>query len=139
MKHVNQDNFGDKCVKNGERCLTYNDSAKLKAWKSHYERLLNVEFLWDSESLPDLEPKIGPPLYRTEEMISRPIAKMKTGKAAGPSGIVIEMIRSAGKEIVESITNLANRIINEGCIPSDCIFRLYLQIVPFVYCHFMQG
>ena len=55
----------------------------------------------------------------TEEMISKAIAKMKTGKAAGPSGIVIEMIRSAGKEIIKSITNLANRIIKEGRILSD--------------------
>ena len=70
-------------------------------------------------TLPDLNPKIGSPLYITEEMISKAIAKMKTGKAAGPSGIVIEMIRSAGKEIIKSITNLTNRIIKEGCIPSD--------------------
>ena len=71
-----------------------------------------------SDSLPDLNPKIGPPLYITEEVISKAIAKMKTGKAAGPSGILIEMIRSAGKEIIKSITNLANRIIKEGRIPS---------------------
>ena len=86
MKHLNQDIVVDKCVKNDEGCLTYNDSAKLKAWKSHYERL-NVEFMWNSDSLPDLNPKIGPPLYITEEMISKAIAKMKTSKAAGPSGI----------------------------------------------------
>ena len=53
-------------------------------------------------------------------MISKTIAKMKTGKAAGPSGIVIKMIRPAGKEIIKSITNLANKIIKECRIPSDC-------------------
>ena len=72
--------------------------------------------MWNSDSLPDLNPKIGPPLYITEEMISVAIAKMKTGKAAGPSGIVIEMIRSSGKEIIKSITNLANGIIKEGLL-----------------------
>ena len=111
--------FCDKCVKNDEVCLTYDDSTKLKAWKSRYEILLNVEFVWNSDSLRELEPKIGPPLYITEKTISKAIPKMKTGKAAGPSGIVIEMIRSAGKEIIKSITNLANRIIKEGSIPSD--------------------
>ena len=69
-------------MKNDERCLTYNDSVKLKARKSHYERLLNAEVMWNSDSLPDLEPKIGLPLYITEEMISKAIAKMKAGKAA---------------------------------------------------------
>ena len=119
MKHENQDTVGDKCEKNDEGCLIYNDSDKLKAWKSHCERLLNVEFMWNSDSLPDLEPKISPPLCTTEEMIPKAIAKMKTGKAAGSSGIVIAMIRSAGKEIIKSITNLANRIIKKSCISSD--------------------
>ena len=44
---------------------------------------------------------------------------MKPGKAAAPPGTVIEMIRSAGKEIIKSITNLAKTIIKEGCTPSD--------------------
>ena len=123
MKQKNQDNVGDKCVKNDEGCLAYDDSAKLKAWKGNYERLLNVEFEWDSDSLPDLKPKIVH-LYVTAslslyKMISKAIAKMKTGKAPGPSRIVIKMIKSAGKEIVKSIANLANRIIKEGHIPSD--------------------
>ena len=81
MKHENQDIVGDKCVKNDEDCLTYNESVKFKAWKSHYERLINVEFMWNSDSVPDLNPKLGLPLYITEEMISKTIAKVKTDKA----------------------------------------------------------
>ena len=65
MKRETQDIVGDKCVKNDEGCLTYNDSAKVKARKSYYERLLNVEFMWSSDSFSDLNPKIGPPLYIT--------------------------------------------------------------------------
>ena len=118
MKHENQGIVGDKCLKNDEGCLTYNDSAKIKAWKSHYEGLLNVEFMWKTDSPPDLNPNIGPPLCITEEMISKAIAKMKTGKAAGPSGIVTGMIRSAGKKST-NFTNLANRIIKKGRILSD--------------------
>ena len=79
-------------MKNDKGCLTYSNSAKYKAWKSHYERLINVEFLWDSDSLPDLEPKTGSPLYITEEMISKDNAKMKPGKAAEPSRMVISLI-----------------------------------------------
>ena len=40
------------------------------------------------------------------------------------------MIRSPGKEIMKSITNLAKRIIKEDCIPSDwnlfCIVSSYM-------------
>ena len=52
-------------MKNDKGCLTYEDSANLEAWKSHYKRLVNVKFVWDSYSLPDLKPKIGPPLHIT--------------------------------------------------------------------------
>ena len=75
-------------------------------------------------TLPDLNPKIGSPLYITEEMISKAIAKMRTVKAAGPSGIVIEMIRSAGKEIIKSITDFANRIIKEAVFLQIGNFRM---------------
>ena len=49
MKCENQDIVGGKCVKIDEGCLTFDDSAKLKPRKSHYKRLLNVEFVWDSD------------------------------------------------------------------------------------------
>ena len=49
-------------------------------------------------------------------MISKDIANMKTGKATRLCRVVIKMIRSAGKKIVKSITNLTNRIIKEGRI-----------------------
>ena len=50
MNCENQNIVGNKCVKNDKGCLTCNDSAKLDTWKSHYERLLNVEFIRDSDS-----------------------------------------------------------------------------------------
>ena len=47
------------------------------------------------------------------------MGKMKCGKAAGPSGVVVEMFR-ASKDLSEKwITDLCNDIIDEGCIPSD--------------------
>ena len=108
------------------------DSAKLKAWKSHYERPLNVEFMWNSDSLPDLNPKIGPRLYITEQMISKAIAKMKTGKAAGPSKIVIEMIRSAGKEISNQLQTLQAALLRKAIflqIGTFCILSGYTRVI----------
>ena len=132
MKCENQDIVGGKCVKNDEGCLTYNDSAKLKAWKSHYERLLNVEFVWNSDSLPDLNPRIGPHLYITEQMISKAIAKMKTGNAAGPSRIVMEMIRSTGKEISNQLQTLHAALLRKAIflqIGTFCILSGYTRVI----------
>ena len=76
-----------------------------------------------------VEAKIGPPLYITEEMISKATAKMKTGKAARPSGIRIRMIRSAGKKSSNLLETLQTKLSR------PCSFRLE----PHVYCQFIQG
>ena len=44
---------------------------------------------------------------------------MKAGKAPGPSGIVVEMIRAAGDMGVSMIRDLAVAIIRDGKVPSD--------------------
>ena len=36
------------------------EEAKKEAWREHYERLLNVEFLWNSEDLSEESPVEGP-------------------------------------------------------------------------------
>ena len=91
-------------------------TVKLKAW------MLNVVLVWDSDSLSDLEPKNrSTSLYNSrDDFLSH--YKIKTGKAAGLSGIIVKMTRSDSKEIVKSITNLANRIIKA---------ELFLQIGNF--------
>ena len=42
---------------------------------------------------------------------------MKNRKAAGPSGIMSEMINAAGEVGVDMITKLVNQIIVQGVIP----------------------
>ena len=44
---------------------------------------------------------------------------MKAGKAPGPSGIVVEMIRAAGDMGASMIRDLAVAIIRDGKVPSD--------------------
>ena len=51
-----------------------------------------------------------------KEMVRDLISKMKNGKAAGPLGVVSEMVKAAGEEEVDMIINLVNQIIVEGII-----------------------
>ena len=46
----------EKCVRNDERKLTSTMNDKLKAWQSHYQKLLNVEFPWNASILSDKPP-----------------------------------------------------------------------------------
>ena len=44
---------------------------------------------------------------------------MKAGKAPGPSGIVVEMIRAAGDMGASMIRDLAAAIVHDGKVPFD--------------------
>ena len=55
----------------------------------------------------------------TLEMITQAITKMASGKAAGPSGIVAEMLKPVGEAGAEEVRDLVENIISEGCIPTD--------------------
>ena len=52
-------------------------------------------------------------------MVEKAISQMKAGKAPGPSGIVLEMIRAAGDMGASMIPDLAAAIIRDGKVPSD--------------------
>ena len=48
----------------------------------------------------------------TEEEVRAAIAKTKDGKAAGPTGLVSEMLTSSGETGVSWLTDLFNAIVN---------------------------
>ena len=115
----NQDVMGEKPVKNDAGKLSLDEESKKEAWKEHYERLLNVEFPWNPEDLSEESPVEGPSEPITLEMITKAITKMASGKAAGPSGIVAEMLKPVGEAGAEEVRDLVENIISEGCIPTD--------------------
>ena len=118
LRKDNQDVVGDKCVKDDSGNLSFDNEAKKVAWKQHYERLLNEEFSWNPEDLT-ADPVVGPPIHIDVEMVVKAITKMKTGKAAGPSGIVAEMLKASGDTGARLVADLANDMVRNGVIPSD--------------------
>ena len=120
---------GEKCVRNDERKLTLTVDDKLKACKWHYQKLLNAEFPWNASNLND-EPTVeGPAIKIVIEMVSKSINKMKAGKAAGPSGIIIEIIKVAGNGIINFITPLFNNTVYEGKVPNDWHLSYIINLV----------
>ena len=119
MKEENSYVIGEKSVKDSNGIVAFTDAEKLAVWKAHYEKLLNVEFPWDSESLPELPPVQGPPPHVSIEIVEAAIKKLKRGKAAGPSGIIAEMLRCNSPILKESLTRLTNDVIRDGKIPAE--------------------
>ena len=119
MRKENVDVVGDKPVKNDDGEMSMNEEAKQNAWAEHYERLLNVEFDLDPHHLSN-EPQLeGRPIPITIDMVKKAISKVKSGKAAGPSGIVVEMIKAAGDTGATMIRDIATAIIRDGMVPTD--------------------
>ena len=69
--------------------------------------------------MSDNAPVEGPAIKITPEMVSKATSKMKSVKAAGPSGIIIEMIKAAGDGVIVCLTSLFNHIIYIGRVPND--------------------
>ena len=57
-------------------------------------------------------------------------SKMKSGKAAGPSGLIIEMFKASSETGIHLVKELANSIVSKGVIPVDwevsCIVNSYM-------------
>ena len=119
FRKENADVVGDKPVKNDAGKMSMSDDSKQKAWLEHYQTLLNAEFDWDPNHLSDESPVEGPPIPITIDIVKTAISQMKAGKAPGPSGIVVEMIRAAGDMGASMIRDLAAAIISDGKVPSD--------------------
>ena len=119
MRKENVDVVGDKPVKDDAGEMSMSEEAKQNAWAEHYERLLNVELDWDPDHLSNQPPLEGPPIPITIDMVNKAISKMKSGNAAGPSGIVVEMIKAAGDTGATMIRDLATAIIHDGKVPTD--------------------
>ena len=113
MRKENQDVIGEKCVMNDAGNLSIDKESKRTAWKEHYEGLLNEEFPWNPNHL-NADPVEGPPIQITIEMVATAIAKMKPGKAAGPSGIVAEMLKASGGTGAKLVAELANTMIKNS-------------------------
>jgi hypothetical protein len=54
---------------------------------------------------------------------------MKRGKAAGPSGVIAEILKASGEEGITMIRHLTEKPFSEGLTPRDweesCIISLY--------------
>ena len=70
-------------------------------------------------------------------------AIIKSGKAAGPSGVVAEMLRASGDVGVQWVTDLCNKVVQEGKIPSDWrkswIVKVYKGKGDILECGSYQG
>ena len=128
MRRENQDVCGEMPVRNNQGELCLDEADRMKAWVEHYKGLLNVEFPWDENALPEAPPVVGPPPPITDKMVTVALGKMKSGKAAGPSGIIVEMLRAAGEIGITFLRELITSVVIHGKIPVDWEMSFILNL-----------
>ena len=105
------------CMKNDAGNVVSDADGMKNIWRKYIEKLLNVENDWDGDV--DCPEVMGPHCLISEEEVAAAIKGLKIGKAAGPTGVVSEMMKAAGGFGSRWMTDLINNIVKEGYIPDD--------------------
>ena len=58
-------------------------------------------------------------MVQLKDMVQWAMSKMKKGKAAGLTGVVIEILVASGGTSIDVVTDLINQIISEGQMPGN--------------------
>ena len=66
-----------------------------------------------------MENVIGNVIEIDSNAVKHTIMRMRTGRAAGPGDIPIELIKSGGKKLLEMITTLLKNILNGEKVPEE--------------------
>ena len=106
------------------------------SWREYFEKLLNEENEWNDEL--SAEYVEGPADMISKEEVRQAIQDLKVRKAAGPSGVTAEMIKAAGEQAVDWLTNICNRIVKEEAIPESWQMSELVPIYKAKRCAGMQ-
>ena len=114
MMGTKRDVVGGGCVKDANGKIEVDDKRVLNVWKEHYDKISNVEFHWSRNSLTEVDAVSGPSELKSTDEFRKAIAKMKSNRAAGPSGVVADMLKAAGESGVEWVADVCNAVVTEG-------------------------
>ena len=104
----------------GTKCVGQEDT--LQRWHEHFELVLNVNSSFDENVFQSVEQHplrsemAEPP---SEEEVIEALGKVKINKAPGKNGILPEMVRGCGGEMLTHIMDLFCTVWREGRVPAE--------------------
>ena len=98
------------------------DEVKIKErWREYFSNLLNVENA--REQLGEVPAVEGP----VQEEMKKAIESMKKGKAAGCSGLPIDLMKHLGESGVDMMHEILKRVLEVKQMPESEIVPIYKQ------------
>lgn len=119
MVRKNKDVAGGSCIRNKEQKVITEENEIKEVWKEYFEKLLNEEFHWDRNGLETGDAVNGPCERISMEEVRSALEASKSGKAAGPSDVVVEMVTASGESGLQWVTDICNEVVTSGKIPDD--------------------
>src|ERR1700757_4857647 len=113
MLRKNRDVVGSACIRNKEQKVLTDANEIKEVWKDYFEKLLNEEFEWDQGSLEKADAVSGPCESISVEEVRSALASSKSGKAAGPSEVVVRMLEASGEAGLQWVTDICNHNVSE--------------------------
>ena len=112
-----KDIVGIPCIrgKGGEMKVALKD--RIEVWEEYAKKLLNEENEWNGIS--KAETNEGPCESVSEEAVKDALNKMKSGKAAGPSGVTADLLKVCGEDGVKRLTEVANGLLDGMRLPES--------------------
>ena len=98
--------------------------SQQQRWREHFTKVLNLQSEFDVAELEQVRqrrerPEMADP--PTEEEVVQALGKLRSGKAAGESGILPEMVKAAccGEEFMERLVEMVKDVWREGVVPAE--------------------
>ena len=111
------------CLKSKEGEIITEKEKILERWTEYIGDL----FADDRGDRPEIRKSMeGPEIM--EEEVRATLCKMKRNKAAGPDGVVIEMILTLEDFGIDKLTEILNEVYNSGEIPDDLSKSVFIAL-----------
>ncbi|XP_071944773.1 uncharacterized protein [Antedon mediterranea] len=111
------------CIKAKDGTMLVEKTDILKRWTEYIGELF-FDVRQAMPSFPDSEE--GPKILKAE--VRTAIKRLRKNKAAGPDGVAIEMIEALEEYGVEKLTEVINKIYEDGSFPEDLSKSIFIAL-----------
>lgn len=109
---------GIPCIRDKDGNLRVSVDERIGVWKNYMENLLNVENEWSGE-LNETGIYAGPCENVTTNSVENALGRMKSAKAAGPSGVTADLLKFLAEDSVERLADVANDMLSGLKMPDS--------------------
>ena len=115
MRKDKRDVVGTNFIKSDTGEIKVQGDEVCERWKECFKALLNGE----NESELEVVKAVEGPLHEITEEVERALKGMKSGRAAGPSGLTSDMLKYAGRMGMVELLRVFQKIMRSGTMPME--------------------